>query len=236
VELLKVPYDAQALFKERPNRFLGIVDIFEPVVQRNVKIHIHDPGRLPDLLSEGVKVRLKKADNPNRKTGWDLLAVEKKDQWVFTNSAYHRKLMEKLLSNKKIAPIKSIKNIFPEIKVGESRLDFCLELQNNKKVYLETKGCTLALKGRALFPDAPTSRGRKHLLELIQLKQEGQRAALIMLIFRKDALSFGPHYEIDPEFGKILKQAIDKGVELYPIRIEYKEGRLFYKGTLPFST
>ena len=233
MELLKIAHDAEGVFLERPNRFLGRVNIFFPIKQDGVLIHVHDPGRLPDLLVHGAKVRLKKALNPRRKTGWDLLAVKRHSDWVFVNSAYHRTLVEQLLSNVAISPIGKIKEIEPEFKVGRSRLDFAITLTNGQKVFVETKGCTLAEKGRALFPDAPTARGRKHVSELIGLKQGGARAAIFFLIFRKDAQCFAPNHEIDPEFAKTLKQAQEKGVELYPLLIAYEAPFLIHVGAIP---
>jgi len=233
VELFKVPYDAQGIFLERPNRFLGRVDITSPFEQKDVLIHVHDPGRLPDLLIPGAQVRIKKAVNPNRKTGWDLLAVKNKDHWVFVNSAYHRKIVEYILARQEISPFEHVTAIQPEVRVGKSRLDFCLTLMDGQKVFIETKGCTLAIDEKALFPDAPTSRGCRHVAELAELRQQGHRTALITLVFREDASCFAPHFDIDPKFSKAFQEAFNKGVEHYSMVIGYKDSALVYHGTIP---
>jgi len=236
VELFKVPYDAQGIFLERPNRFLGRVDITSPFEQKDVLIHVHDPGRLPDLLIPGAQVRLKQASNPNRKTGWDLLAAEKGDHWVFVNSAYHRRIVEHILTTQEISPFEHVTEIQPEVRLGKSRLDFCLTLKDGQKVYIETKGCTLALEGRALFPDAPTERGSRHVMELVELRKLGHLAVLFMLVFREDAGCFAPHFKVDAKFSKALEKALDNGVELHSIVIAYRGSALIYQGTIPLCS
>ena len=90
IPVLEVSYDASGVFKERPNRFLGVVDIDQPRKAAGVHVHIHDPGRLKELLYKGNKVLLRHARTSNRKTDWDLIAAKYSDGWVLVNSSYHR--------------------------------------------------------------------------------------------------------------------------------------------------
>ena len=92
--LIEIPFDAEATFKSRPNRFLGLVDIISYQVTNNIKVHIHDPGRLTDLLYAGSKVLLRKAKTTNRKTAWDLVAANYNGNWILTHSGFHRQIME----------------------------------------------------------------------------------------------------------------------------------------------
>ena len=167
-KIIEIKADKKGIFKERLNKFLGIVDIgYETMA------HIHDSGRLIKILYSGNEILLKKADG-KRKTKWDILAGKYKNKWVFSNSFYHSMIAKKI-----------IKIIFGEIKIEKeikyknSRIDFLL----NGKMFLEVKGCTLEKNGMALFPDAPTLRGRKHLKALIDAAENGYDAAILFLIF-----------------------------------------------------
>ncbi len=100
---------------------------------------------------------------------------------------------------------------------GRSRLDFLITNCKSEQIYIEVKGCTLAINGVALFPDEPTKRGSRHLEELLQLKRDGFLVAVIILIFRKDTKCFAPNRETDPKFDKTFKKALSSGVKVYPL-------------------
>ncbi|MDG6220727.1 MAG: DNA/RNA nuclease SfsA, partial [Candidatus Thermoplasmatota archaeon] len=185
---INIFHDAEGVFMSRPNRFVGVVEISGLGEQM---VHVHDPGRLKELLYPGNKVLLKRASSPGRKTAWDLLAARFQDQWVFTNSAYHPHISRWVLEGR-MAPFSGVSCIRPEVTVGHSRLDYVLDMDDGKKIGLEVKGCTLAVEGVALFPDAPTERGRRHIETLMTKKDEGWGAALMVLVFRTDAVCFSP--------------------------------------------
>ncbi len=232
--LLEIPYDAEAVFLQRPNRFLGLVDITWPEEEGSQLIHVHDPGRLPDLLVPGSKVLLKRADSPRRKTAWDLLAVKSRGgRWVFVNSIYHRRLVEVLWSRPDLAPVRGIREFKAEVKWGNSRLDFELCLETGVRVMVEVKGCTLARGVKALFPDAPTLRGARHLEELIRAKNAGLSALLLVLVFREEATCFGPCGEVDPGFAELFKQAFWAGVDVVVLVVGYDGRYLSLKGRIP---
>ena len=184
-KILRIPYDKEAKFKKRLNKFLGITEDGE-------LIHIHDPGRI-EFLRPGSKVLLKREFNEGRKTKYDLIAV-KSNELIFTNSKYHSQIAETILKEK-------FERIEKEVKVGESRIDFLVD-----GVPLEVKGCTLVKNKIALFPDAPTKRGVKHLREII--KHNGY---LMFLIFRRSKC-FAPN-ELDKEFYNTFKTTLENFIQ-----------------------
>ncbi len=221
--LLEVTPDARATFLRRDNRFIATVLLDD----KEERVHVHDPGRLEELLFEGNEVLLKRADSPRRKTRWDVIAAKFGNMWIFTNSSYHRRISEALLRN-----IMGEYDIRAEVKIGRSRIDF-LASRGDDKVAIEVKGCTLARDGIALFPDAPTTRGRRHVGELIEFIRGGNRAMLLILIFRYDANCFLPNGETDPQFEEVFWKAVGEGVEVLPAVIKYEPPHLEYLGKIP---
>lgn len=230
--VLQISWDSEGIFVSRENRFLGIVDITSPEPIKNEKVHIKDPGRLEDILYPGNRVLLKKAGGQKRKTGWEIVAGNADKKWILINSVYHRQIAELVIENEYISPLGNVDSITPEQKFGDSRLDFLVK-QNNSLTWIEVKGCTLQNNGKALFPDAPTSRGRKHVNELIKAVEKGYSGAIIILVFRPDAECFTANMRIDPEFYKTYKHAIEKGVKVYPLLFSYENGFINYKKQLP---
>lgn len=225
--VLEIPYDEKSVFLSRENRFLGKVKI--DGMEERQDVHVRDPGRLEEILYEGNEVLLKKADSDERKTDYDLVAGKVGDDWILVNSGYHRMIMEKIFKDDEMNPIKGMDSFKAEQKLGESRIDF-LGVRNGSRVWVEVKGCTLAEDGVALFPDAPTIRGKRHLEELMKVRDD---SAVIFLIFRPDAECFLPYKERDPDFSSAFYEAIESGVEFHAIRVEYVDGVLYYKGEIP---
>ncbi|MFW5953276.1 MAG: DNA/RNA nuclease SfsA, partial [Candidatus Natronoplasma sp.] len=142
--LIHIPHDARGVFKTRKNRFLGEVEIFETNSVEDV--HIRDPGRLGEILYSGNEVLLEKAQSEDRKTNWTLLAGKMKNQWIFVNSGYHRSIAEKILDDPDISPFEELIDYEAEKRLGNSRIDFLLE-KEEEKIWVEVKGCTLARDG-----------------------------------------------------------------------------------------
>ncbi|TDT68042.1 sugar fermentation stimulation protein A [Hypnocyclicus thermotrophus] len=223
-KILNIPIDKKGIFLERPNRYLSKVKIDNEIIEA----HVHDPGRLKELLFENNKVYLQKAINPNRKTKWDVIAADSGDgEKILINSKFHRYISEKILNDFEISPFGKIDSIKAEVKYKNSRIDYLLE-KGNKKIWVEVKGVSLSQDKIAKFPDAPTKRGQKHLKELIELKKTGDRTAIMFLILR-NSIKFRPKYETDKEFAKLFYLAKEKGVEIYPILLEYKDKWIYYK-------
>jgi len=119
------------------------------------------------------------------------------------------------------------------VTVGHSRLDFVLTDNRGTEIGVEVKGCTLAVDGVALFPDAPTERGRRHLEVLMDMKASGKSAALIVLIFRHDARCFRPNELTDPKFAETFHRAVSKGVDVFPVVFRYDGERVYFLGGIP---
>lgn len=196
----------KAEFISRPNRFIALVKI-----DGNIhKAHVKNTGRLGELLVEGVQVILEDfSHRKDRKTKYSLIAVYKKDRLVNIDSQVPNYVVEEYMLEK--GDFDLVKR---EKKYGNSRFDIYYERQG-KKGFVEVKGVSLEEDGLALFPDAPTTRGSKHILELIEALKEGYEASIVFLIQLKGAKKFKPHRIRDEEFYQNLKKAENAGVGIY---------------------
>lgn len=202
----------QGRFIARPNRFIAYVEIdgTEEVC------HVKNTGRCRELLIPGATVYLEVADmskNPHRKTGYDLIAVEKGDRIINMDSqAPNRAFLE-------WAPAFFGENakIFPEKTYGKSRFDFYVETEDGGCHFVEVKGVTLEQNGVVLFPDAPTERGRKHILELCNCVENGFFAHLFFVVQMKGISYFTPNVATDKKFAQALKTAEEHGVKIYAL-------------------
>ncbi len=225
--------DSEGILIERPNRFLAIVDIIDHKgVKRRDKVHVHDPGRLRDVLYPGNRVLLRKAFNPKRKTGWDMIAGKIGNEWILINSSFHRQISDWVIENAVVDLFCDQDHVLPEQKYGDSRLDYLL-VKDGRSIWIEVKGCTLADKGIASFPDAPTTRGKRHLDELVKAKTEGHEAVMLILVFRPEAKCFTANGLIDPRFADTFEHSIASGVRVFPLLFSFEEGALYYHRQLP---
>ena len=194
----------EGIFIDRPNRFIAHVDI-EGVVNT---VHVKNTGRCKELLIPKTPVRLEVSDNPNRKTLYDLVAVYKKNfGWINMDSQAPNKVVKEWLETKDYDYIK------PEYKYGDSRIDFYMR-KENQEYLMEVKGCTLEIDGIGYFPDAPTTRGIKHLRELIQAKRAGYECAIAFVIQMEGINEVRPNIDTHPEFGVALQEAKEAGVKI----------------------
>lgn len=200
---------AEAVFLERPNRFTARVRLNG----KEETVHVKNTGRCRELLVPGrTKVYLEDCrEKENRKTGYSLIAAEKGAQLVNMDSQAPNRVAEEWLQ---AGGMGSLSRIVRERTYGKSRFDFYYERGNGKSGYLEVKGVTLEKKGVALFPDAPTERGVKHIEELIQAKKEGYEAAILFVIQMKNVKQFVPNWETHPVFGQALCRAAAEGVNI----------------------
>lgn len=197
----------ESTFLERPNRFLTIVKLKDGTI---VESFLPDPGRLKELLIPGVKVWVSPANKKGRKTKYDTVAVEYQGTIVSIDTRVPNKFVKELLAGNFIFDI-DFDKIKPEFNYKKSRLDFYAE-KGVKKYLMEVKSVTLVEDGVAKFPDAPTTRGTRHVNELIHALNEGHVAVLIFVIQRDDARIFGPKEDTDPDFAAALKEAKERGV------------------------
>lgn len=199
----------EGIFLSRPNRFIA-----EIMIDGKVEIaHVMNTGRLPELLVAGTKCWVQEFDNPLRKTKFSLITVEYKNNYVNIDSQVPNKIIYDAFVESKISGWENPDKVEKEVKVGSSRLDFKVT-KGSEILYVEVKGVNLVFDDKtASFPDAITTRGAKHLLELIQLKEKGYNSMVLFLAQRGDLINFRPHVEMDPIFSHAFYQAIEKGVE-----------------------
>jgi len=181
--------------------------------------HLHDPGRLVGLVRPGAEAVVKFVGRTlNRKTPCDLVAVRSPGGvWVLADSRLPNKLFERAVELGHI--FKGYKVVKSEYRVEKKRLDFLLQKEGCEQLFVEVKGCNLVVGGVALFPDAPTKRGREHVLLLKQLKLQNLNAAIVFVIVRSDAHILKPYRNMDPGFAAALCEAWRSGVEVRAFKV-----------------
>ena len=199
----------EAKFISRPSRFIAIVSVDGD----EIKVHVKNTGRCKELLIPGCTVYLEKAGNPERKTPYDLVAVEKDGRIINIDSQAPNKVVKEWLES-----TGKYSKVQPEYKYGNSRIDFYMEKEiPNKSVQpylMEVKGCTLFKDGIGYFPDAPTERGTKHLKELTMALEKGIKTRVAFVIQGEGISEVRPNEETDPEFAKAFYEAKKAGVEI----------------------
>ena len=203
VKLSKYPL-VNGIFLSRPNRFIAKVMIN----QEEIAAHVPNTGRMSELLVPGVRAMLAWNPAPHRKTDYTLILVEKEQRWVSVNSMLANQIAYEFL--KAQADVVDLKQ---EVTYGNSRFDLAC-FRGGNYAYYEVKSVNLVVNEIAMFPDAPTERGAKHLAELIKAQQEGYHAGVIFVVQRSDAKSFQPNQEMDPKFSRLLGQCHSLGIEI----------------------
>ncbi len=210
-------------FISRPNRFIAKVNING----NEETVHVKNTGRCKELLIKGATVYLSVSDNINRKTKYDLIAVEKIREngealLINMDSQIPNDVAEEFLKKGEIFSKDAV--IKREVTFKNSRFDI-LVTDKDKRAFVEVKGVTLENNGIAMFPDAPTLRGVKHIKELIAAKNEGYDAYILFVIQMKGVNYFTPNKETHSEFAEILKVAEKSGVKIlaYDCKVDYNK-------------
>lgn len=232
---MKYNHVVPATFLSRPNRFIAKVCLCDG---REETVHVKNTGRCKELLIPGCNVYLEKSENPNRKTLYDLIAVEKRYDEVFDWGIFPLAFRKRMNDGKKKtllfnidsqAPNKVVLEwlkkqdysvIKPEFTFGKSRFDFYLEKIDSvtgkiEKILMEVKGCTLEIDGVGYFPDVPTERGVKHLNELSDAIGEGYKSVLAFVIQMEGVTEVFPNVKTHPEFADALENAKASGLEVW---------------------
>lgn len=206
----------KARFLSRPNRFIALVELNG----ETVTVHVKNTGRCKELLLAGATVYLAATANPERKTPYDLVAVEKvrpDGTALFIN-------MDSQAPNAVTAEYLPVSGLFGEdstyrreVTHGASRFDFAIDTPDNPTAYLEVKGCTLERNGISYFPDAPTERGVKHIKELTTLSKAGHPAYILFVTQMKGVTELRPNDETHPAFGDALREAKKAGVQVIAV-------------------
>lgn len=193
-------------FLRRPNRFIAYAE----VGGTEVVCHVKNTGRCRELLTPGATVWCEIQDKPERKTKFDLVAVQKGSRLINMDSQAPNAAAKEWLAAGGLGEISELK---PESKWGNSRFDFSF-VKAGRQCFLEVKGVTLETDGVCAFPDAPTERGRKHLQELAELAKAGYGAYVLFVIQMENVLYLHPNDGTDPAFGKALREAAAAGVRV----------------------
>ncbi len=203
-------------FIDRPNRFTAHVRIDG----MRETVHVKNTGRCRELLLPDAEVILAEAENPARKTKYDLIAVYKESLgWVNIDSQAPNKVALEWLKTQGYSRIR------PEYVYGDSRLDFYME-KGEGKYLMEVKGCTLEVDGIGYFPDAPTERGVKHLRDLARAAEEGYHSLAVFVIQMEGVCEVRPNVETHAEFGTALEYAVEAGVEVLGLECRVTEDTL----------
>ncbi len=197
----------RATFLERPNRFIARVKIDG----REEKVHVRNTGRCREILKEGCPVLLEKAANPERKTGYSLIGAYKGQVLINVDSQVPNLVVYEGLLEEKVTELPGINEVSREVRYGSSRFDLAFTA-GSRRGFIEVKGVTLEQEGVALFPDAPTERGRKHVYEMIKAVEEGYIGVIFFLIQMKGVKYFTPNKMRDPKLADALSLAAQQGV------------------------
>lgn len=194
---------SEGRFLFRPNRFIALVEMDG----KTETVHVKNTGRCKELLTENAVVYLEKSDNPQRKTKYDLIAVQKGNLLINMDAqAPNRVFADWAKEN-----IEDLILLKPEVPYGDSRFDFYLETEN-ERIFVEVKGVTLEQDGVVMFPDAPTERGVKHLKGLRRAVKDGYGAMVVFVVQMEQAHLFCPNKVTHPAFADELKHAKEDGV------------------------
>ena len=215
-----------ARFLSRPNRFIAKVDIDG----REETVHVKNTGRCRELLVPGRTVWLEEGANPARKTGYDLIAVDKDGLLVNMDAQAPNRVFAEWAKAGNFVP--GLTLLRPETVWGKSRFDFYWEA-GDRRGFVEVKGCTLEEDGFCRFPDAPTERGVKHLNELTACMADGYEAAICFVIQMEGMKRFSPNDDTHPAFGDALRAAHAAGVRVLAPGCHVEPDRLEITHTVP---
>ncbi len=197
----------KARFVSRPNRFLVQC---EAEHHNRIRAFLPNPGRLWELLLPGATLYLRRDEGidgrlSTRKTQHTVLAVERDGRPIFLHTHETNSVAQYLLENALIPPLEGSSIVQAEVPVGRSRFDFLLS-HKGKELYLEVKSCTLFGNGVAMFPDAVTARGKRHILELAEMSRKGIRVSVLFIVHHPNVQWFMPDYHTDLDFSTAMLQ------------------------------
>lgn len=218
----------QGRLQRRVNRFIAEVAV-DGTVER---VHVKNTGRLKELLLPNTKVLLEVSDRPERKTKYSLIAAARDGSWVNVDSQAPNPVAFEALKAGRIAEVGPVTCVKREVTYGDSRFDLYYE-KGAERGFIEVKGVTLQQGGLAMFPDAPTARGTKHVLQLAEAVQAGYTGAVLFVVQMKGCHGFTPYREMDPAFADALEEASRQGVQILAYEAAVTEQEIVLGGSLP---
>jgi len=220
------------LLCKRYKRFLADVLLKDG---QTLTVHCPNSGSMRGCAEPGSPALISRSDNAGRKYAWTLEMVQHQGVWIGVHTGRTNHLVREALENGVIDDFGELRSITPEVKVSDkSRLDFLLE-GDQGAAYLEVKNCSLAEDNIAFFPDAVTSRGAKHLHELVRLAEAGFGAAVLFCIQRSDAALCKPAAHIDPVYAETVAWAAGQGVRFLAYQAEVSPQAIAITRKIPFS-
>ena len=224
---------------QRYKRFLADVELDDG---NKITAHCPNSGSMLSCLQEGADVWLTPVDDPKRKTRftWEMILID--DSWVGINTSHPNALAFQWIAKGLIPGLEGLSGLRREVTWGDSRFDLYGECRKEGSgirtkpsgCYIEVKNVSLREGNRALFPDAVTTRGRKHLNTLVRVKQSGLRAVMLYVVQRMDVSVFTPARKIDPEYTLALEEAIRHGVEVFIAQAKVSPEGIFFHRMLPY--
>ena len=220
----------EARFIKRLNRFAALVDLNGA----ETMVHVANSGRMRELLVPNRKLFLRYAAKPHRKTDYDLALVDLGGHLCSMDARLPPHLVQEAFCQGRLEQFAGYDSTRKEVPLGESRIDLMLSGPDGD-CYVETKSVNLVENGLALFPDAPTERGRKHLMSLAKALSAGCRAAVVFVVQRSDAVHFTTHDSADELFGQALREVIEQGVEAYAYRCRLSAEAISLDSRIPLQ-
>lgn len=219
-------------YQKRLNRFLAQIELDG----NSVLAHVPNPGRMYELLTPRKEVYLRAKPNTQRKTDFNLIAVKHNQLIISIDSTLPNQFIKRLLENYDLSMFTGYDTVIPEPRIYDGRFDFMLTGTKGNQ-FIEVKSCTLVESGRALFPDAPTKRGTKHVMYLVKSLGEKLtfKAAMIFVIQRPDATVFSPNAATDPDFASALRYAEEHGVDIIPLTSKLVNWNLDLISRIPYE-
>ncbi len=216
---------------KRYKRFLTDVEIEDGSV---VIAHCTNSGSMKTCIEEGAPVYLSPAQDPKRKTKftWEMIYIN--HHWIGINTSIPNVLVYEAILNKEIPGLDQYARVKREVKFEDSRFDVYAE-NDNEQCFIEVKNVTMKEGKKAVFPDAVTTRGQKHLKTLIEVKKQGLRAVMFYVIQRQDVECFAPANNIDPNYAKYLKEAHQAEVEIFPYIADVSPEGIQLLKAIPFN-
>lgn len=223
-------------------RFLADVQLDDGTT---VTAHCTNSGSMKSCLEEGAEVYLSPVDDPKRKTQftWEMIRIG--GDWIGINTAHPNALAFQWLNEGLIPGLEGLTGLRREVKWEDSRFDLYGEEAaggtgnpkgKGRGCFIEVKNVSLREGTRALFPDAPTTRGRKHLNTLMRVRAEGMRAVMLYVVQRMDVSFFSPEREIDPDYARALDEAVRRGVEIFVAQARVSPEGITFHRMLPYQS
>ena len=219
----------EGVFVERPHRF-GATVLIDGKAEY---VHVKNTGRCREILIPGATVFLEKSNNPGRKTNYSLISAYKDEILINIDSQVPNKVDYDAILNGSVDGFTGDELLKREVTYGNSRFDLYYESKIGIRGFIEVKGVTLDIDGTAMFPDAPTLRGRKHLLELTDAIKNGYSAHVVFLIQYKPANVFIPNRITDPGFSDALVSAARSGVVVHAYNCEVSPDSIHFGNPVP---